>query len=259
MSLHFKSMNIQKNKFKEALINGTPQKGLWTTLSSSYSTEVLAGAGFDWMLLDMEHSPNEMDTILGQLQVLAGYPVNAVVRPVWNDTLLIKRLLDIGVQTILLPYVQTAGEAENAVRAMRYPPRGIRGVSNVTRATQFGRVKDYMKVCEAELCLLVQIETQTSLDHLEAIASVDGVDGVFIGPADLSASLGYPGQQSHPTVIKTIEDAIKRIRACGKGAGILTGDSTLAKQYIKAGSTFTAVGVDAALLARAGEALAQQF
>ena len=132
-------------------------------------------------------------------------------------------------------------------------------MSNVTRATQFGRVKDYMKVCEAELCLLVKIETQTSLDHLEAIASVDGVDGVFIGPADLSASLGYPGQQSHPTVIKTIEDAIKRIRACGKGAVILTGDSTLAKQYIKAGSTFTAVGVDAALLARAGEALAQQF
>ena len=207
----------------------------------------------------MEHSPNEMDTILAQLQVLAAYPVHAVVRPAWNDPLLIKRLLDIGAQTLLLPYVQTAEEAEQAVRSMRYAPRGIRGVSSVTRATHFGRVKDYMKVCEDELCLLVQIETQSALDHLEAIASVDGVDGVFIGPADLSASLGFPGQQDHPSVTQTIEDAIKRIRACGKGAGILSGDKPLVKEYIRCGTTFTAVGVDAALLARAAEALAREF
>ena len=252
-------MNIPKNKFKETLLKHQNQKGLWTTLTSSYSTEALAGAGFDWMLLDMEHSPNEMDTILAQLQVLAAYPVNAVVRPVWNDPLLIKRLLDIGAQTLLLPYVQNEHEAQSAVSAMRYAPRGIRGVSSVTRATHFGRVKDYMKGCEAELCLLVQIETQQALDHLEAIANVDGVDGVFIGPADLSASLGFPGQQDHPKVIKTIEDAIKRIRACGKGAGILTSDRQLANQYISAGTTFTAVGVDAALLARAAEALAKEF
>ena len=252
-------MQIPKNKFKAALLQHVNQKGLWTTLASSYSTEALAGAGFDWMLLDMEHSPNEMDTILAQLQVLAAYPVNAVVRPVWNDPLLIKRLLDIGVQTLLLPYVQTAEEAEQAVRSMRYAPRGIRGVSSVTRATHFGRVKDYMKVCEDELCLLVQIETQSALDHLEAIASVEGVDGVFIGPADLSASLGFPGQQDHPTVIQTIKDAIKRIRACGKGAGILSGDKPLVKEYIRCGTTFTAVGVDAALLARAAEALAREF
>ena len=243
----------------EALLKNDHQKGLWTTLASSYSTEALAGAGFDWMLLDMEHSPNEMDTVLSQLQVLAGFEVNPVVRPLWNDTLLIKRLLDIGVQTILLPYVQNAQEAENAVIAMRYPPRGVRGVSTVTRATHFGRVKDYMSCCEQELCLLVQIETQAALDHLEAIAAVDGVHGVFIGPADLSASLGYPGQQDHPFVIKVIEEAIKRIRACGKGAGILTGDKNLAKRYIQAGTTFTAVGVDAALLARAAEALAREF
>jgi len=252
-------MNIPKNRFKEALLKHQHQKGLWTTLASSYSSEALAGAGFDWMLLDMEHSPNEMDTVLGQLQVLAAYPVNAVVRPLWNDPLLIKRLLDIGAQTLLLPYVQSASEAESAVRAMRYAPLGIRGVSTVTRATHFGRIKEYMRECEDELCLLVQIETQQGLDHLEAIACVDGVDGVFIGPADLSASLGFPGQQDHPTVIKTIEDAIKRIRACGKGAGILTGDKSLAKQYINAGTTFTAVGVDAALLARAAEALAREF
>jgi 4-hydroxy-2-oxoheptanedioate aldolase len=252
-------MQIPKNKFKEALLQHVHQKGLWTTLASSYSTEALAGAGFDWMLLDMEHSPNEMDTILAQLQVLAAYPVHAVVRPAWNDPLLIKRLLDIGAQTLLLPYVQTAEEAEQAVRSMRYAPRGIRGVSSVTRATHFGRVKDYMKVCEDELCLLVQIETQSALDHLEAIASVDGVDGVFIGPADLSASLGFPGQQDHPSVTQTIEDAIKRIRACGKGAGILSGDKPLVKEYIRCGTTFTAVGVDAALLARAAEALAREF
>lgn len=252
-------MNIPKNKFKAALLKHAHQTGLWTTLANPYSTEALAGAGFDWMLLDMEHSPNEMDTILAQLQVLAAYPVNAVVRPLWNDTLLIKRLLDIGVQTLLLPYVQTPEEAENAVRAMRYAPRGVRGVSSVTRATHFGRVKDYMKGCEEELCLLVQIETQSALDQLEAIANVQGVDGVFIGPADLSASLGFPGQQDHPVVVKTIKETIKRIRDCGKGAGILTGDKSLAKQYIQAGTTFTAVGVDASLLARAAEALAKEF
>ena len=185
-------MNIPKNKFKEALLKNDHQKGLWTTLASSYSTEALAGAGFDWMLLDMEHSPNEMDTVLSQLQVLAGFEVNPVVRPLWNDTLLIKRLLDIGVQTILLPYVQNAQEAENAVIAMRYPPRGVRGVSTVTRATHFGRVKDYISCCEQELCLLVQIETQAALDHLEAIAAVDGVHGVFIGPADYRQAWDIP-------------------------------------------------------------------
>jgi 4-hydroxy-2-oxoheptanedioate aldolase len=252
-------MNIPENRFKKALSANKHQKGFWLTLASPYSAEALAGAGFDWFLIDMEHSPNEMDSVLSQLQTLAAYPVSSIVRPVWNDPLLIKRLLDVGVQTLLLPYVQNAEEAQNAVNAMRYPPRGIRGVSTVTRATHFGRVKNYMTTCENELCLLVQVETQSGLDNIEEIARVEGVDGIFIGPADLSASLGFPGQQSHPEVIKAIENAIKRIRACHKGAGILTTDKELAKQFIECGTTFTAIGVDAALLSRAAEALAKEF
>lgn len=252
-------MNIPVNKFKQAIQNGQHQKGLWTTLASSYSTEVVAGAGFDWLLLDMEHSPNEMDTILQQLQTVAAYPVHPVVRPVWNDPLAIKRLLDIGVQTLLIPYVQNRAEAEKAVQATRYPPVGIRGVSALTRATRFARIPNYMQGCQDEICLLVQVETQSALNEIEAIASVDGIDGIFIGPADLSASLGYPGQQQHPKVIEAIEDAIKRIRSCGKAAGILTGDRSLARHFIALGTLFTAVGVDAGLLARAADELAAAF
>jgi 4-hydroxy-2-oxoheptanedioate aldolase len=252
-------MNLPKNTFKESLLAHQKQTGIWASLASPYSTEILAGCGFDWILLDMEHSPNEMSTILSQLQVLAAYGTHPVVRPLWNDPLLIKRLLDIGAQTLLLPYVQNAEQAQAAVNAMRYAPKGIRGVSAVTRATRFGRVKDYMANCEQELCLLVQVETQQALDNIEEIARVDGVDGIFIGPADLSASLGYPSQQDHPVVIQAIEDAIKRIRACNKGAGVLTPDKRLAKHYIECGTTFTAVGVDAAILARAAEALSKEF
>ena len=252
-------MNIPSNKFKRALQLGQHQKGLWTTLASSYSTEVLAGAGFDWLLLDMEHSPNEMDTILQQLQTVAAYPVHAIVRPIWNDPLAIKRLLDIGVQTLLIPYVQNRDEAEKAVQATRYPPLGIRGVSALTRATRFARVSNYMTGCQEEICLLVQVETQSALDEIEAIASVDGIDGIFIGPADLSASLGFPGQLKHPKVLAAIEDAIKRIRSCGKAAGILTGDKALARHFIELGTLFTAVGVDAGLLARAADELAADF
>jgi len=252
-------MNIPANRFKKSLLAHQHQRGFWLTLASPYSAEALGGAGFEWLLIDMEHSPNEVDSVLAQLQALALYPVTPIVRPVWNDPLLIKRLLDIGAQTLLLPYVQNAAEAQNAVNSMRYPPIGIRGVSTVTRATHFGRIKNYMSTCENELCLLVQVETQSGLDNIEEIASVQGVDGIFIGPADLSASLGFPGQQDHPEVIRKIEDAIKRIRACNKGAGILTADKSLAKRYIDCGTTFTAIGVDAGLLARTAEALAKEF
>jgi len=185
--------------------------------------------------------------------------VSAVVRPASNDTVLIKRFLDLGAQTLLIPYVQSVGEAKAAVAAMRYPPRGVRGVAGVTRATKFGRVPNYAKRAEEELCLLVQIETQDALDRLEAIAAVDGVDGVFIGPADLAASLGHAGELGNPKVIAAVEDAIKRIRACGKPAGILTPDNAFAKRCIELGTMFTAVGVDAAMIARATEALAKQF
>jgi 4-hydroxy-2-oxoheptanedioate aldolase len=252
-------MQIKQNNFKRAIKSGKHQKGLWTTLANSFSTEAVAGAGFDWLLLDMEHSPNDTQTILHQLQTIAAYPVAAVVRPAWNDPVEIKKLLDIGVQNFLIPYVQNPAEAEQAVKSVRYPPRGIRGVSALTRATNFGRVIDYMKSCEEEICVLVQVETQDALDEISGIAAIDGVDGIFIGPGDLSASLGFPGQLKHPKVLEVIDRAMLEIKSKGVAPGILTGDKELARHYIELGSMFTAVGVDAGLLARAADSLAKEF
>lgn len=252
-------MQLPVNTFKRALAAGQHQAGLWMTLASHYATEAVAGAGFDWLLLDMEHSPNEYDDVLRQLQVIAGYRSHAVVRPMWNDPLAFKRLLDVGAQTLLVPYVQNADEARAAVSAMRYPPQGIRGVSASTRATRFGRVSQYAERCHEELCLLVQVETVEALSQIEAIAAVDGVDGIFIGPGDLSASMGIGGQLRHPKLLEAIDDAIERIRACGKAPGILTGDRELARRFIDKGTLFTAVGVDAGLLARAADDLVKTF
>lgn len=252
-------MDLPRNEFKRALLAGRQQIGLWVSLASAYSTEIVAGSGFDWLLFDAEHSPNDPTTILPQLQAAAAYPVTAIVRPAWNDKVLIKRYLDIGAQSLLVPYVQTVDEAEAAVAAVRYPLRGIRGVAGVTRASRYGRVADYTARAEEEVCLLVQIETRLGLDNLEKIARIDGVDGVFIGPADLAAGLGHLGQQGHPEVQSAIQDAIKRILACGKPAGILTPDEATARKYIEWGTTFTAVGLDALLLARESEKLAAKF
>jgi 4-hydroxy-2-oxoheptanedioate aldolase len=181
------------------------------------------------------------------------------VRPPWNDTVTIKRYLDVGVQTLLIPFVQDAQEARNAVAATRYPPHGVRGYSAAARASDYGRVKDYAKRCEEQLCVLLQVETPDALANIESIAAVDGVDGIFIGPGDLSASMGYLGQPTHPEVVAAIEDAIARIRACNKAAGILVGDETLARRYIGLGCTFVAVGSDIGVLARGAEALAAKF
>lgn len=252
-------MQLPKNNFKAALLAQRQQLGLWCTLSDAYAAEVVAGSGFDWLLLDTEHSPADLRTVLSQLQAVSGYDVSAVVRPVNNDANLIKRLLDIGAQSLLIPYVQSAEDAKQAVSAMRYAPEGIRGVSAVTRATRFGRVKGYARRAAEELCLLVQIETPAGLDALEQIAAVDGVDGIFIGPGDLAACLGYVGEPGHPAVKAAIEDAARRVRACGKPLGILTSDIAYAKHMITLGATFTAVGIDAAILARATEDLAAAF
>ena len=252
-------MELPRNNFKRALLAGQQQIGLWVSLASAYSAEIVAGSGFDWLLLDTEHAPNEVDNTLAQLQAVAASPVSAVVRPAWNDTVLVKRHLDIGAQTLLVPYVQTEEEAAAAVAATRFPPRGVRGVAGMTRATRFGRVADYATRASEELCLLVQIETRKGLDHLEAIARMDGIDGVFIGPADLAAALGHLGDPAHPEVQSAIEDAVKRIRACGKGAGILATDEPTARRYIEWGTTFTAVGMDAMILARETERLAAKF
>jgi 4-hydroxy-2-oxoheptanedioate aldolase len=250
---------LPKNEFKRAIAAGKQQIGLWISLANPYSAEICAGAGFDWILLDGEHSPNEPATILPQLQAAAAYPTTCIVRPAWNDPVLIKRYLDVGAQSLLIPYIQTAEEAAQAVASIRYPGQGIRGVAGVTRASRFGRVKDYFKVAADELCLLLQVETREGLKNLEAIAKTDGVDGVFIGPADLAAGLGHLGNIGHPEVQAAIQDAIKRIRACGKPAGILATDEASSRRYIEWGTTFTAVGLDAMILAREAEKLAKMF
>ena len=252
-------MNAPRNEFKKAILAGRQQIGLWVSLASAYSTEIVAGSGFDWLLIDAEHSPNDPPTVLPQLQAAAAYPVSAVVRPAWNDKVLIKRYLDVGAQSLLVPYVQTVEEAQAAVAAIRFPLRGVRGVASATRASRFGRNADYLARAEEDLCLLVQIETRLGLDNLEAITRTDGIDGVFIGPADLAAGLGHLGQQGHAEVQAAIQDAFKRIRACGKPSGILTPDEATARKYIEWGSTFTAVGMDAGILARESEKLAAKF
>jgi 4-hydroxy-2-oxoheptanedioate aldolase len=252
-------MDLPKNRFKQNLAERKHQLGLWCSLPGSYVAEAVAGSGFDWLLFDTEHSPGDVLTVLPQLQAVAAYDVSAVIRPAANDTVLIKRFLDVGAQTLLLPYVQTVEEAERAVAAMRYPPDGMRGVSGVTRATRFGRVMNYAKRAADELCLLVQVETAEALSQLEGISAVAGVDGVFIGPADLAASLGHAGDPGHPEVVAAIEDAVGRVRQCGKPVGILTPDPVFAKRCMQLGTAFTAVGVDIGILARGSENLAQQF
>ena len=252
-------MDIPVNSFKRALKAGKPQIGLWCSLSSHFAVEVVAGSGFDWLLLDTEHSPNELPMVLSQLQAAAPYATHPVVRVPWNDMVTIKRYLDIGAQTILIPYVQSEEEARNAVAYTRYPPEGLRGVAGTTRATRFGRVKDYARRAHEELCVLVQIENRAGLESLESIAAVEGVDGVFIGPADLHASLGYPGETANPEVMPIIDDAIRRIRHAGKAPGVLTGVEGDARRWLQCGGLFVAVGADLGLLARESEKLAAKF
>jgi len=252
-------MELPANTFKRALKAGKVQIGLWCSLSSHYAIELVAGSGFDWLLLDTEHSPNDLESVLTQLQAAAPYPAHPVVRVPWNDMVTIKRFLDIGAQSILIPYVQNAEEAKAAVAYTRYPPAGVRGVAGGTRATRFGRIKDYAKRAHEEICVLVQVETQTALDNLEKIAAVEGVDGVFIGPADLHASLGYPGETNNPKVMPVIDDAVRRIRKAGKAPGILTTVEADARRWLDCGGQFVAVGVDTGVLARGTESLAAKF
>jgi 4-hydroxy-2-oxoheptanedioate aldolase len=252
-------LEMPRNEFKRALAAGRPQIGLWSSLCSNVVAEVIGGCGFDWILVDTEHSPNELPGVLTQLQALAVGTATPIVRPAWNDPVLIKRYLDVGATGLLIPFVQNAEEAKRAVAATRYPPAGIRGVATSTRAGRFGRTKEYLRKANDEICVLVQVETKTALDNLEAIAAVDGVDGVFIGPSDLAAALGHLGNPGHAEVQAAISDAVKRLKAKGKAAGILTSAETDAKRYLAEGYTFVAVGTDIGLLARTGEALAAKF
>ncbi len=247
------------NVFKSALRNGQTQIGLWVSLANPYSTEICAGAGFDWLLLDGEHAPNDLRSLMSQLQTIAGYPpTHPVARVPVGDAALIKQYLDLGVQTLLVPMVDTPEQARALVQACRYPPDGIRGMAG-SRASRWGRIPSYVHDANAQVCLLVQAESELALQNLEAIAATEGIDGVFIGPADLSASLGHVGNPGHDMVQKAIEGAIKRITQAGKAAGILTTDNALAKHYMSLGATFVAVGLDTQLLVRGTNALVSEF
>ena len=246
------------NSFKRDLLAGKRLIGCWASLASPITTEVLGLAGFDWLLLDGEHSPNDVLSFIPQLMALKDSVSAPVVRPSSNDVVEIKRLLDAGFYNFLVPFVDTPEEARRAVASTRYPPQGIRGMGGA-RASRWGRYPQYAQEANQQVCLLVQAETTTALKNLDAIAAVEGVDGVFIGPADLSASMGHVGNQTHPEVKAAIEDAFRRILKAGKAPGILTPDEDLSRHYLSHGGLFMAVGLDNNLLARHTSALCQRF
>ena len=247
-------MDLPANAFKAALRSGQPQIGIWSSLPDPNVAELLAGCGYDWMMFDTEHSTAGPNEVIGLLRTVAPYPVSPVVRPGWNNPVEIKKLLDAGAQTLLIPYVQSAEEARSAVAAVTYPPKGVRGVSGITRATRYGTVANYATRANEEICLLVQVETREALSQLKEIAQVPGVDAVFFGPADLAASFGYPGQPSHPEVKKAILDGIGLLRDLQVPAGILSLDQDFLREAKTAGALFIAVDVDSGLLRRSAVA-----
>jgi len=248
------------NHFKQAIAGGKAQIGLWQALASPYTAEICAGAGFDWLLLDGEHAPNDLPLLLSQLQAVASYTVEPVVRVPVGDAAIIKQMLDIGARTLLVPMIESAAAAEAMVRATRYPPDGIRGVgSAIGRASRWNRTSNYLKNATEEICLLLQVESVAGLAAIEEIGAVPGVDGIFVGPSDLAAAMGYLGDPMHDAVQSAVEGALLRIKACGKAAGILIADEELARRYLNLGATFVAVGTDVTILARGAEALARRF
>jgi 4-hydroxy-2-oxoheptanedioate aldolase len=251
---------MPQNAFKRALAAGKPQIGLWVGMVDPNVAELLAGAGFDWLCLDAEHSPNDVRTVLAQLQAIAAYPLQAVVRPVHGASELIKQYLDIGVQTILVPMIETPEQAARVVAATRYPTRGHRGVASATtRASRWGRIEGYLQSADQEMCVVVQVESVKGLANLAEIAAVEGVDGIFFGPADLAASMGQLGKPREPRVQRAIVDGISTVRQAGKAVGTLTADRKLAREFLALGASFVAVGIDMSLLAKAASSLAAEF
>ena len=248
------------NQFKRALAAGETQIGLFLGLANSYTAEIIGGTGFDWLLIDGEHGPNDLRSIIEQLQALAPYPVKPVVRTVDHDVARIKQLLDGGVQTLMVPMVETAADAEKLVRAMRYPPNGMRGVGTaMARAARWNGVDGYFAKADQEMCLIVQIESVAGLAGLDQVLKVEGVDAVFIGPSDLAASMGHLGNPGHADVKAAVEGAIRKISAAGKAAGVFSADPFAAEAYRQAGASFLLVGVDALLLRNSAVALADKF
>jgi len=237
-----------------------PLAGIWICSGSPVAAEIVAGSGIDWVLIDQEHGPNDLGTTLTQLQVVAAYPVTPVVRVPSHDPVTIKQVLDLGAQTLLVPMVSSADQARELVRAVHYPPRGIRGVgSALARSARWNRVDGYLTDAAEHVSLFVQIETAEGVDAAAEIAAVDGVDGVFVGPSDLAASMGVIGQQTHPDVVANVHRTFEAVRAAGKPVGVNAFDPAMARSYLDAGASFVLVGADVAILARGTEALAAKF
>jgi 4-hydroxy-2-oxoheptanedioate aldolase len=249
-----------RNDFKDALAAKKLCLGLWLGLPDAYSAELCAGCGYDWLLIDGEHAPNDLRSILSTLQAVAPYPSHPVVRIPEGDVTLIKQVMEVGATTLLVPMVESADHARELARAMRYPPQGIRGVgSGLARSSRWNSYSSYLTDANERACLLVQVETATALDRVKEIAGVEGVDGVFVGPADLSASMGFLGQPAHPQVRERIAAGIRAILEAGKAPGILCTDEALAHTYVEIGAQFIAIGVDTTLLANAARSLASRF
>lgn len=247
--------------FRDALADADrPLAGMWVCSASPLVAEICAGSGLDWLLIDMEHSPNGLESVLAQLQAVAAAPVTAVVRVPIGDVVTIKQVLDLGAQNILVPMVDTAAQAAELVDAVRYPPRGRRGVgSALARSARWNRVEDYLAGADRHVSLFVQVETTEGVRNAAEIAAVDGVDGVFVGPSDLAASMGLLGAQTHPDVVAAVLEAFMAVRGAGKPVGVNAFDPDAAQRYLDEGASFVLVGADVALLARGSEALAARW
>ena len=252
-------MEMPVNRLKRALAAGETQIGLWNSLCSTISAEALAYSGYDWLLIDTEHSPNELPVVQGMMQAMALGTATPVVRPAWNDHVLLKRFLDAGAQSFVIPMVQNAEEAAAAVAATRYPPQGIRGVALAHRGNRYGRVADYMAKANEQICVIVQIESRGAVNAAAEIAAVDGIDGLFIGPSDLAADLGHLGNPGHPEAQAAFAEVLAACKKAGKAAGILSTVEDQTKAYIEAGFNFTAVGSDLGLLIKNADALRACF
>ena len=250
-------MDLPSNEFKRQLARPGVTHGLLTGITDPAMAEVLAATGFDWLLIDGEHAPHDVGSIMSQLQAVAAYDIPVIVRPEVGDTVLVKRLLDVGAQTLLVPMVESAAQAAQVAAAMRYPPNGVRGVAaSVNRAARWGAVDGYLQGADHEVCLVCQIESVPGVAAIEEIAAVDGVDALFVGPTDLAASLGLIGQARHPDVLAAVDDAIERIVATGTPAGVFAAQPDLIERWTGLGATFVAVGTDVGLLRQAATDLA---
>lgn len=253
-------MDMPVNRFKKRLVVGDVQYGVFCALSDSIASEICASAGFDWIMIDVEHAPNDLRTVLHQLQATEPYEASVMVRPQVGQTDVIKKLLDIGAQTLLVPMVESPEQAADIVSACRYPPAGIRGVgTSLARAARWNRVDGYADLADEQICVIVQIESVEGTRNIESIAAVDGVDALFVGPSDLAASMGLIGQAGHPDVVAAVDDAIRRIVDAGKPAGVFATTPESAQRGVEAGASVIAVGVDISMLAAASKTLADRY